>query len=98
MENYYYSIPLDEGGFHNNAEDMFNKYEAAWTSIIEKLDRTEDITEYVEDIIAFVVAMRVRVPATRDTIELSLSTLVKAFCQHMNEKRQLPPAPEGFEH
>jgi hypothetical protein len=41
--------------------------------------------------------MRVRVPATRDMIEISRAEAVKATVRLFDELGELPPKPDGFE-
>jgi len=45
----------------------------------------------------FMTLMRVRVPATRDLIEMSRAEQVKATLGVLNRRGMLPPTPPGYE-
>src|SRR5262252_3843849 len=99
FERYYYSQPLPDGGRNNNAlEDFFSRIEGTWPKIVTALRSGADITAAdLETLYTFMILMRVRVPATRDMVELSLAEQVKAEVRLLDELGKLTPKPEGFE-
>jgi hypothetical protein len=103
FEKYYYSQPLPEGGQDNNTlEDYFGTIESKWNPLAERLrtgsNATTDlaISEF-ESLFTFLGLMRVRVPATRDMVEVSLAEQDKAIVRFLDQKGKLPPKPEGCE-
>ncbi len=98
FERYYYSQPLPDGGRDNNTlEDFFSSVESTWPGLVTALRAGTDSGFDFEALCTFMVLMRVRVPATRDVVELSLAEQVKATAQVLDEGGKLPPKPEGFE-
>lgn len=103
FETYYYSQPLPDGGRDNNTfEDFFGTIESKWTPLAERLRSGSDATNNFtssdfEALFVFLVLMRVRVPATRDMVEISLSEQVKAEARLLDRLGKLPPKPEGME-
>jgi hypothetical protein len=103
FETYYYSQPLPEGGRDNNTfEDFFGTIESKWTPLAERLRSGSDATNNFtssdfEALFIFLGLMRVRVPATRDMVEVSLSEQVKAETRLLDRLGKLPPKPEGME-
>lgn len=99
FHKYYYSQPLPDGGQDNNTlENFFSTGEGKWTPFVKclregtKLDG-EQITEFIE----FLTLMRVRVPASRDMIELTSADILTNQMHRMDAKGQLPPRPAGLE-
>jgi Protein of unknown function (DUF4238) len=98
FERYYYSQPLPEGGQDNNTiEDGFSEIESTWPPIVDRMRAGADVNSDLEAIFMFLALMRVRVPATRDMVELSLAESVKSSIRAMGRAGQLPPPPAGFE-
>jgi hypothetical protein len=103
FERYYYSQPLPEGGRDNNTfEDFFGTIESKWTPLAERLRAGSDATNNFtsadfEALFMFLGLMRVRVPATRDMVEVSLAEQVKATARLLDRLGKLPPKPEGME-
>jgi hypothetical protein len=79
FEKYYYSQPLSEGGQDNNTlENYFGTIESKGNPLAERLrtgsKATSDFTiSEFESLFIFLGLMRVRVPATRDMVEVSLA-------------------------
>lgn len=98
FERYYYSQPLDDGGQdHNTIEDFFSKLEGEWPPLICRLNAGTVAGEDIGILHEFLALMRVRVPAMRDMIELSLAEMVKTTARVMDRAGTLPPKPEGME-
>jgi Protein of unknown function (DUF4238) len=103
FETYYYSQPLPDGGRDNNTfEDFFGTIESKWTPLAERLRSGSDATNNFtssdfEALFMFLGLMRVRVPATRDMVEISLSDQVKAEARLLDRLGKLPPKPDGME-
>ena len=103
FERYYYSQPLPDGGQdHNSLEDFFSTVETTWGPLAARLRQgpsgTADFTKAdFESLFVFMALMRVRVPATRDLVELSRAEQVKMTARALDGKGLLPPKPEGFE-
>lgn len=99
FERYYYSQPLPDGGRNNNKlEDFFSTIEGTWPNLVAALRSGADMAAAdLEALCTFIILMRVRVPATRDFIELSLAEQVKAEARLLDELGKLPPKPEGLE-
>ncbi|HEV2302028.1 MAG TPA: DUF4238 domain-containing protein [Stellaceae bacterium] len=98
FERYYYSQPLADGGRDNNSlEDFFSTVEAAWPTLAERLRSGSATGTDFESLFTFMCLMRVRVPAARDMVELSLSEQVKAEARLLDQKGMLPPKPAGYE-
>jgi hypothetical protein len=96
FERYYYSQPLPDGGRDNNKiENFLSTIETTWPAIVDHI-RKRDVTpdDFVE-LCVFMGFMRVRVPATRDFVELALAEQIKALARLLDEKGQLPPKPEA---
>jgi Protein of unknown function (DUF4238) len=99
FERYYYSQPLPDGGRDNNKlENFFSSIESTWPKVVATLRSGAEIAAAdLEALCTFVILMRVRVPATRDMVELSLAEQVKAEARLLDELGKLPPKPEGLE-
>ncbi len=98
FHKYYYSQPLPEGGRDNNKlENHFSELEAKWPPIIEKIQKRENVNDYLENIFQFITLQRIRVPACRDMIEKSLAETMKTHVRMLDESGKLPPKPQGFE-
>ncbi|MGJ4886974.1 DUF4238 domain-containing protein [Bradyrhizobium sp. HKCCYLRH3099] len=97
FENYYYSQPLPEGGQNNNAmEDAFGKFETGWPELVQRLSIGSVAQEDLLQLLTFVLMLRVRVPAARDMVELSLAECVKATVRALDRAGRLPPPPREF--
>ncbi len=97
-ERYYYSQPLEDGGRdHNTLEDFFSKLEGEWPPLVARLERRTAAGEDIGILREFLSLMRVRGPAARDMIELSLAEMVKAETRVLDQAGALPPKPEGME-
>jgi hypothetical protein len=94
---------LPDGGQDNNTlEDFFASIESKWTPLAERLRAGSDATDRFassdfESMFTFLSLMRVRVPATRDMVEISLAEQVKAEVRLLDRLGKLPPKPEGAE-
>jgi hypothetical protein len=103
FERYYYSQPLPEGGRDNNTlENFFGTIESTWNPLAMRLCSgsgvTTDFTSSdFESLFMFISLMRVRVPATRDMVEVMLAEQVKATTRFLDQKGKLPPKPAGHE-
>jgi Protein of unknown function (DUF4238) len=98
FERYYYSQPLENGGRdHNTIEDFFSKLEGEWSPLVARLGAGTAAGEDVGILHEFLALMRVRVPAARDMVELSLAEMVRAGARAMDRAGALPPKPEGME-
>ena len=99
LERYYYSQPLPDGGRDNNKlEDFFGTIENTWPQLVSVLKSGTSINvSDFEALCTFMTMMRVRVPATRDLVELSLAEQVKATVRLRDELGRGPPKPEGRE-
>ena len=100
FERYYYSQPLPEGGRDNNTfENFFGTIESTWNPLAVRLCSTAAAnftsSEFV-DLFTFLILMRVRVPAARDMIEVTLAEQVKATTRLLDQQGKLPPKPEGL--
>src|SRR6266498_3638904 len=98
FERYYYSQPLPEGGRDNNTlEDFFSTIETTWPSLVGRIRSGSTDPLDVEELFTFMTLMRVRVPATRDLIEMSRAEEVKATLGVLNRSGMLPPMPPGYD-
>lgn len=69
--NYYYSQPLPNGDRDNNRlEEFFGLLESNWPNLVERIAKRQNINDSTEEILHFVSAQRVRVPASRDIPEI----------------------------
>lgn len=97
-ERYYYSQPLEGGGRdHNTLEDFFSRLEGEWPPLVARLEKGTTAGEDIGILHEFLALMRIRVPAARDMIELSLAEMVKAETRVLDRAGALPPKPEGME-
>jgi hypothetical protein len=101
FEKYYYSQPLPDGGRDNNTfENFFSTIENKWNALAARLCSTAAAnftsSEFV-DLSTFLILMRVRVPAARDMVEVTLAEEVKATTQLLDRQGKLPPKPEGLD-
>jgi hypothetical protein len=98
FECYYYSQPLPDGGRDNNTfEDFFSTIESTWTPLVTRLRTRSNISSDFETLCTFMGLMRVRVPAARDMVEVSLAEQVKATARFLDQQGMLPPKPIGRE-
>jgi hypothetical protein len=98
FERYYYSQPLADGGQDNNAlENAFSEIEFHWPEIIRKLQHQVPLGNIETYLYEFLAMLRVRVPATRDMVELSLAAQVKAEVLNLIDSGAAPPPPPGFD-
>jgi hypothetical protein len=101
FERYYYSQPLPDGGRDNNKfENFFGTIESTWNPLAVRLCSTVAAnftsSEFV-DLFTFLILMRVRVPATRDMVEVTLAEQVKATTRLLDQQGKLPLKPEGLD-
>jgi hypothetical protein len=100
---YYYSQPLPAGGRDNNTlENYFSTIECEWNGLVNRFSaRQGSESNFTEDdfisFFTFLGLMRVRVPATRDVVELIRAEEVKATACLLDRQGKLPPKPEGCE-
>jgi hypothetical protein len=90
---------LPDGGRDNNTlENFFGTIESTWNPLAARLcsAATTDFTssEFV-DLFTFLILMRVRVPAARDMVEVTLAEHVKATTRLLEQEGKLPPMPKG---
>lgn len=98
FERYYYSQPITGGGQDNNIlEDFFSQIETHWPSLVNDLIAGRDIRDRMELLFQFIGLLRVRVPASRDPVELSLANMVRRTAKRLEQRGDLPPPPSGFE-
>lgn len=98
FHKYYYSQPTPDGGINHNAiEDCFSKIEEKWSGIVDRLHRQENVNDSLQDIFQFMMLQRVRVPASRDTVEIILAEFFRAKMRELDAAGKLPPKPKGFE-
>jgi len=98
FERYYYSQPLPEGGQDNNKlEDFFSEDESTWPSVVKRFQTGSAGYTDVVALCVFAGFLRVRVPATRDFVELALAEQTKAQIKLLDSKGVLPPKPKGHE-
>jgi Protein of unknown function (DUF4238) len=100
FERYYYSQPLPDGGRDNNTfENFFGTIESTWNRLAERLCSPAAInftSSEFGDLFTFLILMRVRVPAARDMVEVTLSEQVKATTRLLDRQGKLPPKPAGL--
>ncbi|WP_417465659.1 DUF4238 domain-containing protein [Kordiimonas sp.] len=96
IRDYYAEPSLKDGIDHNRLEDHFSEnVEAHWPSIVNLIERGADLSPtQVTNLISFVILQRVRVPALRDFVELSLANMVRLRTMELEASGELPPAPE----
>ena len=76
---YYYSQPLPEGGRDNDRlEDFFSALESKWPTLVERMQRRDNVNDALDDIFQFVALQRARVPALRDAAERMTAATLKA--------------------
>ena len=91
FHKYYYTQPKPNGEKdHNALEDCFSTIEDKWPKIVDRLHRREDVNDSLDDIIIFISLQRVRVPATRDTIERIYAERVMLAARRLDEAGALP--------
>jgi len=97
--NHYYRQPIPGGGWdHNTIEDAFQEIEGLWTPAIKRLRAQEPFSpSQLVELFAFIAALHVRVPSTRDAVEQSLSEQVKRAARDLDASGYFPPKPEGLE-
>jgi len=98
FERYYYSQPLEDGSRdHNRVEDFFSNLEGEWPPLVERLRAHRNGSDDPGILEEFLAVMRVRVPAARDMVELSLAANIMAATRVADRAGRLPPKPEGLE-
>jgi uncharacterized protein DUF4238 len=98
FEKYYYSQPTPDGRRDNNTfEDFFSIYETTWPALVRRLSSRTTVSEDLGELLTFIILMRVRVPATRDMVEMGLAERVKSTTRVLDRQGLLPPKPDGFE-
>lgn len=98
FRRYYYSQPTPAGDQDNNTlEDLFSEIESAWPETVEKLNKSEDVNNRLENIFQFMALQRARVPATRDMVEAMLAQTVKDTMKTMLASGRLAPPPRGLD-
>ncbi len=98
FRKYYYAQPVENGGRDYNAlEDQFCIIETKWGDFISKARRGEVGPKELDTLVQFIALQHVRVPATRDAIELNLADQVKATTLKLEKFGKLPRPPKGFE-
>lgn len=96
FHKYYYSQPLPRGGRDNDRlEDCFSALESKWPSLVERVQRRENVNDALDDIFQFVALQRARVPALRDAAERMAAATLKATLLQLDAMGRLPPKPEG---
>jgi len=95
VERYYYSQPTPDGDVdHNRLEDMFSDLESKWQPLVAAMHRREDINDRLEALFEFVIAQRVRVPASRDATEARLAAEVHQHLIDMVASGEIARPPE----
>ena len=98
FRKYYYSQQTATGDIdHNTLEDLFSDVEAIWPEIVSRLQTKQSIDEYLEEFFQFICLQRVRVPATRDAVELALANNVMSVARQLQADGKLPKPPKGME-
>ena len=99
FHKYYYSQPLPEGGMEHDAlENFFSQIETGWPSIVERLQRRENVdVNMIDDISQFICLQYARVPGNRDLFEKICAEGAKAIMRHLDAMEKLPAPPKGFE-
>ena len=97
FERYYYSQPLPEGGQDNNKlERLFSEMESHWPSLVDDLAAKHDVHSRMEALFQFIGLLRVRVPASRDPMELQLAHFARREMMRMLADGDLPALPDGL--
>jgi len=98
FERYYYSQPTPDGGRDNDSlENFFSRIEGRWPIVVDALRRRDNPDGVLAAILEFMSLMRVRVPAARDMVELSLAQTVKTTMRQMDALGEFPPKPPGHD-
>lgn len=98
FERYYYSHIREDGTRDDDRfERLFSEVETDWPDIVVNLQARRTEFEKASQLIVFLGLMRVRGPAFRDTIELSMGDVSLAQLKSLDAAGRLPPPPEGFE-
>jgi hypothetical protein len=95
----YYSQPFLNGETdYNTLEDFFDKsVESKWADIIKKIKNKEKLTSAdITILFQFIGMLKGRVPATRDSVEHLLATVVRQTGERLEESGELPSRPEGL--
>jgi hypothetical protein len=97
FRKYYYSQPLPSGGMNHNAlEDAFSTFETKWHGIVQVLSSGQRLNSVLSDLLAMIGFQRVRVPAFRDAIELSLQRFVLNELEELKRRNMLPLVPPEY--
>jgi len=99
FHKYYYSQTDKDGNRDNRLEDLFSDVETTWPHLVQRMRNGHGINDEVSlsQLFEFMALQRVRVPATRDLIELAKAEEVKLELRKRNRKGELPPLPKGLE-
>lgn len=97
FRRFYYSQPLADGSKDNNAlEDLFSTVESEWPSTATALESRAPANHVIGNLAAFMGLQRVRVPAFRDAVELSMQRFVETGFKHLRAVGGLPSTPAAF--
>ena len=97
LRNYYYSLPLPEGGRDNNTlEDAFSGLEGQWPPLVDRLRRRDDINDddSLTTLFSFIALQRLRVPAIRDHLERMMAEAGKSVLRIANKRDDFEIAPD----
>lgn len=95
----YYSQPLPDGETDfNKMEDAFSEFESLWPNLVKKIVQQLRLNKNdIVSLFTFLTMMKVRVPATRDSIEQMLVHWVKTYGDILEKQGELPPRPPELE-
>ena len=97
FERYYYSQPLPEGGQDNNClEDLFSTIETSWPGLVDDLTARRDLSDRILPLFEFIGLLRVRGPAARDPVELSLAHMARRKMMALVKAARMSPPPAGL--
>ena len=99
IRDYYSQLKPDGTTDYNLLEDFFDdNVESYWPTLITQIEYKETLSpDQVMSLLKFMIAQRLRVPATRDLIELCLAHHVKSVAEHLDSVGSLPQAPDGLQ-
>ncbi|MDA8030764.1 MAG: DUF4238 domain-containing protein [Alphaproteobacteria bacterium] len=100
LRNYYYSLPLPEGGHDNNIlEDMFSELESQWPQLVDRLRQGDDIndSDSLSVLFSFIALQRLRVPAARDHAERIASEVIRSDLRGMKARGEISCEPDDLE-
>ncbi|MFZ0267361.1 DUF4238 domain-containing protein [Caulobacter sp.] len=98
-ENYYYAQPTPDGGRNLDAlEKAFGEIESGWPEIVAILSKGQQLaSSNLDTFYQFLGLMRVRGPASRDAIELTMAEQVRSLGRMLEKRGELPPKPASME-